>query len=192
MNYKNNGFLIQQRNRRNIFVEKYMQTAKYHGVHEFITFPLSCFDKDPQCRKLNEKQTSKKISEDEFLILEFMSDVALLQEYLQKMRELDLPCRLLYVESQYDMETCEFVPENKTFLGYEVCEIPFDPWTLLDLFSRTQFKRHHDKLNENGLFSCENDAIEFMEEYKDLLSKGLVGDGDVDLYICRVYEVALE
>ena len=189
MEYIKNGYLIQQSDRKNIFIEKYIPNVSYHGVHEFVLFPFSSSDRDPQCRYLSKKQMSKKVGDNQFRMLEFISDIDFLHEYLHKMKEMNLPHRVLFFESQYTEEYCNIIPNEKKFLGYEVCEIPFDPWTLLDLFGRKQFQHYHNKLNENGLFSFEKDAIEFMQDYKEQLNMGLVGDGEVDLYICRVYEI---
>jgi len=121
--------------------------------------------------------------------LEFITDVGLLKRYLDACHSKGIQCKVLYIESDHDIETTTSAPRKRKFLGFEVCEIPFDPWTLLDLFNREQFTGFKAQLNQNGLFTSEKTALTFREEYYKELNAGNVGDGYVDLYICKVFAV---
>lgn len=188
MEYFCNGIIVYDVNQVNGFIERYIPHAQYNGVHKFRAFPFSSTDKDPECRELHKRQFSKQVGEDAFETMYFITEIGLLKDYLKKMRSLNMSYRLLYLESSYQDELCEFTISNKNFLGFEVCEIPFDPWSILDLFAREQFKKHRDKLNIYGLFSAEEEAAAFANDYCEQMACGVVGDGAVDLYVCRVYE----
>lgn len=189
MQYYSNGYLVSDISVANVWVEKCMKEEIYHGVHEYDTFPLVHHQRDPICRKLDQEQAWRKVSENAFQPLEFITDIGLLKRYLDACNSKGIICNILYVESDYDIEITDSLPRKRDFLGYEVCEIPFDPWTLLDLFVREQFVHFKAKLNQNGLFPDEKTALEFREEYYKELHAGNVGDGDVDLYICKVFAV---
>jgi hypothetical protein len=103
------------------------------------------------------------------------------------------PYRLLFICSDYTDEVWDAPLPPMTLLGYECCEIPFDNCCIYDLLEDEQyFLEHRQKLNEYGLFSDEAACRAFRDEYNRLLSEDKVGDGEVDLYICAVYEVAAE
>ena len=209
MNYYKNGILIQQINEKNIFLKKYADSFIYNGVHALNTAPLVWFKKDKdayifsdtplsdikkdrEAEELFEKQISKKIGENAYKFLEFFTDKELLKAYIAKCDSLEIPIRFLFVESsRYAEEIWPYEIPERTFLGYEVAEIPLDPWTLLDLTRREQYECYRKALNENGLFKTEEEALDFLNVYQKELDAGLVGDGPVDLNVCKVYEVAL-
>ncbi len=189
MQYNSNGYIVSDISLANGWVEKCMKGEIYHGVHEYDTFPLIHYERDSICRKLYNEQAWRKINENAFQPLEFITDADLLKRYLDACHNKGIQCKVLFIESDYDVETTNSLPRKRNFLGYEVCEIPFDPWTLLDLFNREQFVDFKAKLNQNGLFTNEKIALAFREEYYKELHAGNVGDGEVDLYICKVFEV---
>ena len=192
MNYYKNGILIQQTNDKNIFLKKYADSFIYNGVHIFCNTPLSNIRKDREAEELFEKQISKKIGENAYKFLEFFTDKELLKAYIAKCDSLEIPIRFLFVESsRYAEEIWPYEIPERTFLGYEVAEIPLDPWTLLELTRREQYECYRKVLNENGLFKTEEEALDFLNVYQKELDAGLVGDGPVDLNVCKVYEVAL-
>lgn len=202
-----NGIIIQDTSCNNIFFDSYIDKGvmknNYKGVHRFCTFTLgdvkdkdsanrSLFDKIRWSDSENFEMTKYMIDNQLIPVNEFIHNIELAKEYIQRCNEHHIPSRALFIESDFPCELWKGLIPNKFFLGYEVCEIPIDPWTLLDLFNREQFKKYRSLLNENGLFKSEEDAAEFMKDYKEQLSQGLVGDGDVDLYVCRVFEVKTE
>lgn len=192
MRWYANGILIQEVNRKNLFVEKYADFFLYHGVHAFNTAPLVWFEKDKDAYELFRRQGCKQLGENAYQFTEFFTEKGLLKAYIGKCQALQISLRLLFVESDgYTEEIWENAIPEKRFLGYEVMEIPLDPWTLLDLANREQYERYREELNENGLFKTEETAAAFRETYRRELEAGLVGDGPVDLFLCRIYEVAL-
>ena len=137
-------------------------------------------------------QFSKQIGENAFQFLNFITSVEFALHLIKKCCEKNILLRALFVESDgYTEEIWENAIPERSFLGYEVMEIPLDPWTLLDLANREQYERYREALNENGLFKTEETAAAFRETYRRELEAGLVGDGPVDLFLCRIYEVAL-
>lgn len=164
----------------------------YIGIHRFITFPLTLCQSDPVCRELSEKQSWRKISDNLFQLLEFISDEELLKQYVEACHGKSIPVRCLYIESDYEDEICQEKPQNIRFIGYEVTEIPFSNMTLCDLAINERFENYRQLLNENGLFANEGDAFKFKTEYKALLDQDLVGDGNVDVFVCAVYETDIK
>ena len=192
MNYYKNGILIQETNEKNIFLKKYADSFLYNGVHALNTAPLVWFKKDKDAYELFIRQGRKKIKENEYKPTDFFTDMELLKAYIAKCDSLEIPIRFLFVESsRYAEEIWPYEIPERTFLGYEVAEIPLDPWTLLDLTRREQYECYRKVLNENGLFKTEEEALDFLNVYQKELDAGLVGDGPVDLNVCKVYEVAL-
>ena len=192
MKYNLNGLLICNTSIYGPFVENNVKCINYHGVHEFERFPLLQFQQDVECRELSDMQFSKQIGENAFQFLNFITSVEFALRLIKKCCEKNISLRALFVESDGYTEEIwgNAIPERR-FLGYEVMEIPLDPWTLLDLANREQYGRYREELNENGLFKTEETAAAFRETYWRELEAGLVGDGPVDLFLCRIYEVAL-
>ena len=150
------------------------------------------FEKDKDAYELFRRQGCKQLGEKAYQFTEFFTEKGLLKAYIGKCQALQISLRLLFVESDGYTEEIwgNAIPERR-FLGYEVMEIPLDPWTLLDLANREQYGRYREELNENGLFKTEETAAAFRETYRRELEAGLVGDGPVELFLCRIYEVAL-
>lgn len=192
MDYIKNGILVQNIEEKNIFLQKYASSFLYHGVHEFSELPLAGIKNDREAAELFDKQIAKQLGEKAYQFTEFFTEKGLLKAYIGKCQALQIGLRLLFVESDgYTEEIWENAIPERRFLGYEVMEIPLDPWTLLDLANREQYERYRKALNENGLFKTEETAAAFRETYRRELEAGLVGDGPVDLFLCRIYEVAL-
>ena len=192
MDYIKNGILVQNIEEKNIFLQKYASSFLYHGVHEFSELPLAGIKNDREAAELFDKQIAKQLGENAYQFTEFFTEKGLLKAYIGKCQALQISLRLLFVESDgYTEEIWENAIPERSFLGYEVMEIPLDPWTLLDLANREQYGRYRKALNENGLFKTEETAAAFRETYRRELEAGLVGDGPVDLFLCRIYEVAL-
>ena len=192
MKYNLNGLLIYDTSIYGPFIKDNVKCINYHGVHEFERFPLLQFQQDVECRELSDMQFSKQIGENAFQFLNFITSIEFALRLIIKCCEKDILLRALFVESDgYTEEIWENAIPERSFLGYEVMEIPLDPWTLLDLANREQYGRYREELNENGLFKTEETAAAFRETYRRELEAGLVGDGPVDLFLCRIYEVAL-
>ncbi len=188
----NNGYLIYDSGAHNSVVENCCSNTRYKGIHQFHLFPLVRFQSDPLCKALNEKQAWVKLDNNRYKLLEFISDESFLKQYIEACHKNNISVRCLYVESEYSEELCSNGPATTNFLGYEVSEIPFSEMTLSDLYCNKRFEKFRTLLNENGLFSNERDANDFKTEYKALLEQDLVGDGNVDVYVCAVYEVEVE
>ncbi len=192
MKYNLNGLLIYDTSIYGPFIKDNVKCINYHGVHEFERFPLLQFQQDVECRELSDMQFSKQIGENAFQFLNFITSIEFALRLIIKCCEKNILLRALFVESDgYTEEIWENAIPERRFLGYEVMEIPLDPWTLLDLANREQYERYRKALNENGLFKTEETAAAFRETYRRELEAGLVGDGPVDLFLCRIYEVAL-
>ncbi len=192
MKYNLNGLLIYDTSIYGPFIKDNVKCINYHGVHEFERFPLLQFQQDVECRELSDMQFSKQIGENAFQFLNFITSIEFALRLIIKCCEKNILLRALFVESDgYTEEIWENAIPERRFLGYEVMEIPLDPWTLLDLANREQYERYREALNENGLFKTEETAAAFRETYRRELEAGLVGDGPVDLFLCRIYEVAL-
>ena len=165
--------------------------GKYLGVSSFYAEPLLTLQ-DPECQKLNDEATKKMFSDGYSTFIEFTPNLDILYRYLIKCKELNLGVRLLYIESDYPDEVCDYDFEDKKFLGYEYCEIPFDSQVITDFDWYEPLHKYYDLLNEYGLFNTVEDAEKFKAAYDDAFQKGYIGDGDMDTYICKVYLVDAE
>lgn len=188
----NNGCLICDSDAQNLVMKTCCAGTTYNGIHRFHLFPLVRFQSDSLCKSLNEKQSWIKLDDNKYKFLSFISNASLLKQYVAACCQNNVSVRCLFIESEYSEELCPNIPICRRFLGYEVSEIPFSEVTLSDLYCNERFESYRTLLNENGLFSNERDAYDFKTEYKALLEQDLVGDGNVDVYVCAVYEVDVE
>ena len=190
-----NGFLIQDLTIEDPTIKQLLPQANYRGVHRYAQDPLTdqTLCRDPAVRNLRDRRFSRPAGEGYWYVNEFVSDPDLLKEYLAGCQAYDRPYRLLFICSDYADEVWNAPLPPMTFLGYECCEIPFDACCIYDLLEDDRyFSEHRQKLNEYGLFSDEAACRAFRDEYDRLLSEDKVGDGEADLYVCAVYEVAAE
>ncbi len=190
-----NGFLIQDLTVEDATIKQFLSVANYRGVHRYAQDPLTddTLCRDPAVRDLRDRRFSRPAGEGYWYINEFVSDPQLLREYLAGCQVYGRPYRLLFICSDYTDEVWDAPLPPMTLLGYECCEIPFDNCCIYELLGHEQyFAEHRQELNEYGLFSTEAACAAFRDEYNRLLSEDKVGDGEVDLYICAVYEVKTE
>lgn len=165
--------------------------GKYLGVSSYHTDPLLMIP-DSECQKLHNEVTWKRLNNEYSILLEFTPNLDVLYRYLIKCKEFNLGVRLLYIESDYPDEVCDYDFEDKKFLGYEYCEIPFDSQVITDFDWYEPLHKYYELLNEYGLFNTVEDAKKFKAAYDDAFQKGYIGDGDMDTYICKVYLVDAE
>ena len=180
-----NGVIIQDCSAPSFKLTKF--NGKYLGVNSFFTDPLSEI-KEPECKELSER-IFHKYEDGLYTILEFVSDPDLLFDYLSKCEELDIKVRVLLVESDYPDEICEYNFPKIKLIGYEICEIPFDSQIITDFDWYVPFHKFYNNLNEYGLFKSEKHALEFKEAYEYESQTGSIGDGEIDIFVCKVYEV---
>ena len=190
-----NGFLIQDLTIEDPAIKQFLPKANYRGVHRFaqdhLTDDRLC--RDPAVRELRNRRFSRPAGEGYWYINEFVSDPDLLRDYLAGCQAYDRPYRLLFICSDYTDEVWNAPLPPMTLLGYECCEIPFDACCTYDLLEDKQyFSEHRKRLNEYGLFPDEAACHAFRDEYGRLLAEDKIGDGEVDLYVCAVYEVTAE
>ena len=187
-----NGFLIQDLTVENHVMKEIPAMVNYRGVHGYAQDPLTdnSLYRDPAIRSLRDRRFSRPAGEGYWYVNEFVSDPDLLQEYLAGCQAYDRPYRLLFICSDYTDEVWNAPLPPMTLLGYECCEIPFDDCCIYELFECEYLAEHRQVLNEHGLFPIEAACRAFRDEYNRLLAEDKVGDGEVDLYICAVYEVA--
>lgn len=181
-----NGLLIQEKSKFNKIMKSL--TNNYCGLHRFYDASVQSHQHKGSYA-LEHERMFHTLPENPHICNQFISNYDLAQRYKKMCELLNIDVRILFIESNYPYEIWKENIPKCIFLGYEVTEIPLGIMTLYDLYTNEKFEKYRSRLNENGLFSDENDANEFMTEYNDQLSKGLVGDGAVDLYMCRVYEV---
>lgn len=184
--WRPNGVLIQDLEKPTNYVKNF----PYQGSNAYFQYPLANIA-DLQCRALTDAQQFRKLSENEYLNLEFISDYDLYQRYVDKCNALQIKIRALFIESAYSDEIWNAELPKMQLLGYEYCPIPIDEQVITDMDWYTPFSMYWKKLNEYGLFDSYTDALAFADAYKQATHNGEVGDGDVDLFICRVSRVCL-
>lgn len=181
-----NGIVVQDSTKLNKVMKNV--SDNYRGIHRFYDDPLIDI-KNNECRALQDERMFNTNTDNLEICNQFISNIDLAKRYIGMCNLLRLDIRILFITSNYPYEIWNENEPKCDFLGYEVSEIPFGVMTIYDLYTNEKFENFKAKLNENGLFSNAADANEFLTAYKEQLSKGLVGDGDVDLYVCCVYEV---
>lgn len=190
-----NGFLIQDLTIEDPTIKQLFSGTGYRGVHRYAQDPLTnnALYRDSAVRELRDRRFSRPAGEGYWYINEFVSDPVLLREYLTGCYIYNRSYRLLFICSDYTDEIWDAPLPPMTLLGYECCEIPFDNCCIYELLGHEHyFAEHRQGLNEYGLFPSEAACDTFCDEYNRLLAEDKVGDGEVDLYVCAVYEVKTE
>ena len=186
-----NGAIVQQLDTPNdIFFGQHSRIA-YKGIHAYAQNPLLDYA-DYECRILSEAAMSRKEG-DLYCHLEFISDKDLLYRYVRACKEREILIRVLFVESAYPFErwgSGEY--PSMQFIGYEYCEIPFDNQIVTDFSWYAPFEKFYPLLNHNGLFAEARDVLAFQKAYDEAWKKDEIGDGEMDTYVCRVYEADLD
>ena len=198
MKLYNNGILIQDTMRSSAMMRVYNEINpiglnKYNGVHKHIIAPFHCYNTDSSFDIINrEIMFSKPDNDGLSQKYEFIHNSTLTRRYIALCHEHGIIMRYLFIQSEYNNEIWDSAVPDGEFLGYEVCEIPLDFYTYSDIFCNARYNNYIQILNKNGLFSSENDAADFKRKYERDLVAGIVGDGDVNLYVCKLYEVSEE
>lgn len=190
-----NGFLIQDLTIEDPTIKQLFSATGYRGVHRYAQDPLTnnALYRDSAVRELRDRRFSRPAGEGYWYINEFVSDPVLLREYLTGCYVYNRSYRLLFICSDYTDEIWDAPLPPMTLLGYECCEIPFDNFCIYELLGDERYFAEHRKLlNEYGLFPTEAACGAFRDEYNRLLSEDKVGDGEVELYVCAVYEAKAE
>lgn len=181
-----NGFLIQDTS----CPTNIGQSFNYKGINAYDNYPLISINSQ-KCREISNRISVLEVYDDKFKILEFISNENDLNEYIQICRELSIPFRSLFIESNYCGELWQGSLPHMKFIGYEYCPLPIDCQIISDLDWCSQIKKHIAKLNEYGLFKTEEDAICFQKDYIEAQANGHVGDGEAQAYIFGVSIVSL-
>ena len=164
--------------------------AKYLGANAYNHFPL-CNVEDIECRRITREVFSKELEDGFYQSLEFISNKNLLMRYVELCKKHNIPLRVLFVESEYPFEQWTEEKPICRFIGYEYCEIPFDSQIITDFSWHTPLHCFRDKINEFGIFDNISDAQEFKNKYDKEFEEGNIGDGEMDTYICKLFEVDL-
>ena len=195
MEYVNNGLYIQDINKEHSMLRDFLGTTlkQYAGINRFF-YPFFSEDEDEDFNRTYWKVHYSEPDADNMKQLYFfINDKNNAKKYIDMCKSRGISMRFLFVQSTYKDEIWNGnVPEGK-FLGYEVDELASDPYTLMDLFGLNNadlYRKYVARLNEYALFETEEDAVAFKQEYERDLAEGLIGDGDVDLYICKLYEIS--
>lgn len=183
-----NGVIVQSCSAPAFGLSKFC--GKYLGVNSFWTDPLSEI-KEPECKELSDR-LFHKYQDGYYTTLEFVSDPDLLFDYLLKCKELNVDVRVLQIESEYSDEICEYAFPKVNLIGYEVCEIPFDSQIITDFDWYTPLHKFYVNLNQYGLFNSIEHASLFKEAYEREIKNGTIGDGEIEIFICKIFEVDVE
>ena len=175
-----NGILVQGLNDRTNFVKNF----PYTGMNAFYSFPL-LDRKDPECRELTWQQQFSKTNGN-LLVSELITDADFYQRYINKCAELQIPVRSLFIESSYSLEIWNDPLPDMELMGYEYCPMPVDEQIITDMDWYQGFSRFWPMLNAYGLFNTVEDVKGFVEAYNCAYLADEVGDGEADMYICRV------
>lgn len=182
--WNRNGVLVQGLKDKTNMIKSFV----YDGINAYYQFPLVDFVGN-ECRLLTEQQQCRKVTENEYVSLEFISDIELYKKYIKKCHELKLDFRVLFIESAYSDEIWNGPIPKMEFLGYEYCPIPIDEQIITDIDWFVPFLKYRNGLNQYGLFASYKQILQFVTEYNQFYKKGIIGDGEMEAYICKVYRV---
>lgn len=182
--WNSNGILIQGLNDKTNFIRNFT----YQGINAYFQFPLTYITEN-ECRKLTEEQQFKEISNNQYISLEFISDLDLYKKYLKKCIDMKIEIRALFIESEYVDEVWKYELPQTKFLGYEYCPIPIDEQIITDMDWYEPFSVYLNKLNKYGLFDSYADVLAFSNEYNKAVGNNKIGDGGVKAYICKVSQI---
>ena len=160
----------------------------YQGINSFHKYPLLGLT-DSKSKALTEEVFSKITDDGFFEPLEFISNADLLCRYLKECDNQNISVRTLFIESNYTDEIWQEELPDMHFIGYEYCEIPFDCQIITDFSMHIPFKKFHKILNKSGMFNTIEDVCQFKKCYDEEFDNGVIGDGEMDTFICKVSEV---
>lgn len=186
-----NGFLVQHFYELPYGMEHIINTYGYQGLSARNTNPLDALS-DRECREISRDSQWCMITERENVLLEFISDPDILLRYIKACRKHSIPIRLLFIESDYNGEIWIGPDIPKRFLGYEYSTIPIDNQIITDLSWYPPLSPFLKKINSWGLFPSIDDVMLFKNAYDQAFSSGEIGDGGMDTYIFRLFEVQLD
>lgn len=159
-----NGIIVQGNT-----VQRYFDTPDrpeetvYQGISRYESWPLE-LETDADSRFLTKYLKEKylfRLYSDNKPLVDCIRELAIAREYLQCCRRKSLPVRVFAVGSHQPFPMDQ-VPKGLTFLGYEFasCQGNFSSITYDDFFFCNldpEYRQFADLLNENGLFSSEED-----------------------------------
>ena len=186
-----NGFLVQELYDCPHSMEEIIHTFGYQGLSDRNDNPLSVRS-DGESRRLSEEANWRRVSSQEYILLEFISDPNILLRYLQTCRKQHIPIRLLFVESDYSEEVWTGPDIPKRFLGYEYNTIPIDNQIITDLSWYRPLAPFWKRMNSLGLFPSLDEVTAFKNAYDRAFNAGEIGDGDMQTHIFCIYEVQTE
>jgi hypothetical protein len=190
LRYKN-GFLVQHLYDIPYGMAHAINTCAYNGLSARNTNPLS-LSLDPKGRKLSEEAQWLRITEQKYVMLEFISNPSILLRYIRICQKFNIPIRLLFVESDYSGEVWVGPDIPKKFLGYEYNTIPIDDQIINDLCWYDQLSSFLERVNSCGLFASLNDVVLFKNAYDQAFEQGEIGDGDMETHIFCLFSVKSE
>ena len=181
-----NGILVQNLNEKCNSVKAF----PYHGIFAYHQYPLIGLE-DEMSKKLTREQLSRRIDDNWYVSLEFISDPDLYGRYIKHCAAMNVPIRALFIESDYADEIWTDTLPKMEFMGYEYCPIPIDDQVATDMDWYQPFFKFRNLLNEFGLFRTYADAELFVQFYNEEFRRGRIGDGDMDAYIFKVSQICL-
>ena len=191
-----NGLIIQDLERK---LETH-QNKPYWGIAAYKTEPLYPWqDIDEVSRHLSKSIFSLvnnhyNVDENgrEHYTLDVIPTYDLSSRYIKHCQYLELPIRLLFVESTFYDPIWEGPLFPMNFLGYEMGSSEIgDPTMIYEIANcvHPEFQKFQNKINQNGLF----DDFETISEYVDirnrLLSEGIDIENDNPFYIMKISEI---
>ena len=109
-----NGFIVQDiRCPTNI-----VKSVNDKGVNAYDNYPLMSISTQ-DCREISNRTSVLEVSKNEFEILEFISHKDDWDKYVKICRDLSIPVRSLFVESEYYGELWKGSLPQLHFIGYE-------------------------------------------------------------------------
>lgn len=186
-----NGFLVQHLYDCPYGMENIINTCGYNGLSARNSNPLSALP-DQESQELSKEAEWHVITEQEHVLLEFISDPNVLLRYIKTCQKHNIPIRLLFVESDYSEEVWTGPDMPKRFLGYEYNSVPIDNQIITDLSWYPQLSPFLERVNSMGLFSSVDDIMLFKTAYDQAVEQGEIGDGDMETYIFCLFEIHVD
>jgi len=195
--YKN-GVIIQDTSQNESQLFYTIKNKNYNGICRY-PYDVICSNLDTVSLGLNEEISELNINwyVDENNTTHYYLDVIptydLFMRSVKHYLQLNIPIRILFIESEFDKPEWVGSVPKMNFLGYEYgsCEISRDPTMVYELENNIhpKFKNITKKLNKYFLFENYENILEYVKIRNDLISEGFGLENENPYYIMRISEI---
>ena len=174
--FYNNGYVVQQIKYPLYIDAVHIKSTHYKGIDSCISWPLEN-NTDEISVKLTQEVTTRWLNSSRYGLWT-ITDMKLLKQYITHCYKLDIPIRILAIEStnRHTISGSTSGDEIRVFLGYEYIDTNMQTsCSYEDMYGEEKlFCDVISKLNNNYLFGCVNDVEQYLR-IRETLSENNYG-----------------